>query len=68
MMNINLTEARIRTQLFEHFQKDILRGVCQGFAQWYQQKLADGWTTFEETRILNQKQNNEQTPKQEQAA
>jgi hypothetical protein len=41
----------IANKLMEEFAKEISKGVVHGFAQWYQDKLANGWTVFEETKI-----------------
>jgi hypothetical protein len=41
----------IANKLMEEFAKEISKGVVHGLAQWYQDKLANGWTVFEETKI-----------------
>jgi hypothetical protein len=43
----------IKQKLFDEFSKEIIKGSVHGFAQWYQDKLANGWSVFEETKIFN---------------
>jgi hypothetical protein len=45
----------IKQQLFDEFSREITKGVVNGLAQWYQKKLAEGWSVFEETEILKNK-------------
>jgi hypothetical protein len=49
----------IKQKLFEEFSKEIIKGSVHGFAQWYQDKLANGWTVFEETEILGTEKKHE---------
>jgi hypothetical protein len=48
----------IKQELFAEFKQGILRGVVQGFAQWYLGKLTSGWTVFKEVEILNKQDTN----------
>lgn len=41
----------IKEKLFEHFIKDISRGVLSGFADWYQEFLAGGPSTWQEHKL-----------------
>jgi hypothetical protein len=52
----------IKEQLFTEFSQEVHRGVVHGLAQWYQDKLANGWTVFEEIEIINKCNSCQQEP------